>query len=379
MPKKYELSKLEYYIYERLIDGKTQTYIKKLVYKQIYNQSWNDFQLKKDINEPDKKRIDSKLSSMVSYYAKKLLKRGLIRERKYHFRGKVVSGNPKTYMATALTPIVSETTTSKVSETESWEQKTGLKIEESDIYVHHISYKFKVYQKPKRKMKWDHGPVKLRSGVEESFLYWPSKKDPDHVTIRYMKCQNKDDEVVIWFPSTVIPAGQSANKVGIIDDHVFRHVARLQRILQCRLGLPEVYREPHFETPLREPEIIGLVEKGHTFSMNGVDMNDSPPKGSPGFESSFEKVKCYSEMPDRVLRIEKHLDGEYDRLKRIEMILEKAIISLSKVIETQEKISESHALLIEHQETFQKNVAELVGLRGEKDKERKKENINMFG
>lgn len=356
-------NKIEAYIYEYLIAGVPQIKIVKLWYKKHYG--------KQNIGREKKNRILKRLRQQVSYYTRKMERNGLVKPV-------TKDQHVKIYRATSLTPRLSETATPRLSENDCWEQSCNININETDITVHHISYKFKVQSEPKRDIHWDKGPTKLRSGVEQSFLYWPSQSDPEHVTIRYHKCPNSADEIVLWLPSTVIPAGQHKNKIEVMDEHVCGFIANIQRILQCRLGLPEIYREPHYETPLQQSELIDFIESGRTFKNGDIHMDDSPPKGSPGFEGPFEKVKCYSELPDRVLRMEEYIDKAHDRFGRIENVLEKVVFSLDKITESQNKLVEAQNELVNSQRMFQESISELIGIREEKAKIREKESSNMF-
>ena len=377
------LSEKDIFYLKRFTAGICQINAVKIRFKQLF---------KNIVMEEDQKIIVMKrLRHEASYYARKFLKNNWIKENTYVYKGKITRGNPRTYHPTSFTPVISENIIPVMPEDLRWERETDVEIEEFDIPVHHISYKFRVLDSPKRNIHWAKGPDLLNGGIEQFYLYWPSKKDPDHVTIRYWKNPGGDDEIVIWFPVTVIPAGFHRKEMDLLNEHMYKYVAGVQRVLQCRLGIPEIYRHPHHCFPVREPEVREFIEKGNTISSGNVMMNTSNPKEGPMFESEKMVVtKCYSELPQRVLRVEDYLKKQYDQnipkriisieenLERLAVGVNGLVVSQQKLIDTQQGLVGSQKELVEVQKDFQKSVMELVDIKKKKDKVREVEAKSMI-
>jgi hypothetical protein len=197
--------------------------------------------------------------------------------------------------------------------------------EQSDIFnidVHHISYKFKVNEKPRRIIFWDKSS-KLRSGVIQKFLYWPC--EIGRITIRYSECPKSNDNVVIWLPSMKLPKNQKDRYEAILNDYILKASAWLQRVLLCRLSLLEVYRKPHYSVPVREPELKTFAKIGN-LKVDDTWIDSSPPSREPCFESSnFNKAICYLELPNRVINLE-------SRMNRIETNLDRIAVSVDRLL-----------------------------------------------
>jgi hypothetical protein len=326
------------------------------------------------------------------------LKNGFIKPLNKHSK-------PMIYRATSLTPVMVESPTpvmvdkyhwvcsvpheTKVNENEyDWRIESKIEVEEKDIEVHHLCYKFPVMGKPKRDVKWDKINTKMK-GITQKYIYWKGRNNVS-TTIRYDEYKNKSDQVVIWLPSTLIPAGQHNNAEKILDDYAYKAVAWLQKVMLCRLGLPELYRRPHYTVPVREPEIRSAIENNMTFKNGEVWMDNSEPKIGPCFESEvFEKTKCYSEMPDRLLRAESFLEKFTKKFNELDIehrfdVLEKTVYSVlmavEQITENQRYLAKGQEKLIESQLSLQKLILDDRGSKNQKDDERASDaDKTMFG
>ena len=215
-----------------------------------------------------------------------------------------------------------------------WECKSTIEID-----VHHISYKFKVVDRPRRKIIWDKENHKMR-GLVHKYLFWP--QEIGRITIRYQENKSEHDSVVIWVPSIKIPADQRDQHEDILYDNLMRASAWMQRLLLCRLSLPQVYRKPHYAVPVREPELRKFL-KENTIKIGDVHADSSPPSLEPHFESTnFEKTRCYIELPDRVLSLEEQMAFMMNQQKQL--------------VESQHEMTESIRELTE-------NISEFMGFR----------------
>jgi hypothetical protein len=385
-------SEKKMFYYHLFKDGYPQIKAAKSRFKKLYSD--------KSLGEKEKKCLMKRLQQEASYYANELVADGFLKEQKHVYKGKIRSGNPKTYTDTSFTPSNSESVSSsnsellpwvceapyetKVENTDDydWRDDSGIDVSEKDIDVHHLCYKYPVLNEPKRKIKWDKTNNKMNGGITQNYLYW---KDDDGIqtTIRYDENPHASDMVIIWLPSMILPAGQHNNAEELLDDYAFKATSWLQRVMQCRLGLPELYRRPHYTVPIREQELRSAIEKGYTFKNGEVWMDNSEPKIGPCFESKdFEKTKCYSEMPDRILRVESFLEKftkEFremnleDRLRAQEETMMKVLFSLEQLAKGQEK-------LIESQHGFQEGIKKILDVRDEKDRKRSVESEDkMYG
>jgi len=413
---KFSEKKLFYYLKFR--DGYTQVNVAKLLFKKAYGR--------KPTGEDEDKIILKKLQEEAGYYARILVKDGYLEEQKYRYNGKMRSGNPKVYVATSVTPSNMELPTSSNMESQRWVGKTpieikvptngngheydwkkesGIDVLEKDIDVHHLSFKFQVNSKPRRKIHWDKINNDMK-GIIQKFLYWEG--DDAVTTIRYDQYKDANDMVVMWVPSTTIPAGQHDEYINLLENYMYKASAWFQRVMQCRLSLPEFYRRPHYAVAIREPEVRSAIEKGMTFKNGEVHMDNSKPKVGPCFESTkFKVTKCYSELPDRMLRVETFLEKAIKeftdldfkvRLEKQEEAMYKVWIAIDqlaegnkriiqsqqKVIENmnklQEVLLESQQKLIENQRKYEEQVMKMLNGREEKDNIRKSESDEkMYG
>ncbi len=405
-----KFSEKKMFYYNRFVDGYPQSKAAKARFKHLYKG--------KSLGEKEKKRIMKKLQDEAYYYANKLVEDGFLKEQKYHYNGRIRSGNPKVYMATSFTPSNTESATpsntellhrvcelpdeTKVDDNKKdggncsydWREESGVEIVEKDIEVHHLSYKFKVIDEPRRNISWDKINQDM-NGVIQNYLYWPSKEDDEHVTIRYDENPKSDDQIVVWLPSTVIPAGQHDRYRDVLDDYAHKAMAWFQRVAQCSLSLPELYRRPHYAVSVREPEIRKAIEAGMTFKNGEVWMDNSNPKIGPCFEtSSMETTKCYSELPDRTNRIEKFLEKFSNMLKDIpvrmyrqEELMKKTWVVLEKLMDSQETIARHQEELakaidkmMSSNEKFHGNIMKHLGIEEKKDQRKAREfDDRMYG
>jgi len=349
----------EYKIYEYLIDGKLQSWITKTL------------------------RVDK---AYVSRTTKKLLRLGYIKKAINKRRHVVYRATP--YKLTNPTPV--ENTTLR------WERRLppeidlqkalkecveawNIAIQEKDINVHHISYKFPVVQKPKRsKIKWDN--ITDFNGVTQRFLkYWD--ETVGDISIRYSENRYVGDDIVIWLPSYTVPAGQHAQEETIKQEYIWKASAWVQKLLYCRLGVPEIYREPHYATEVREPELIELIESGKTFNFGTVHFDASPPEKVAHFESTdFDKTKCYSELPDRVMKLETTMDAVLGAINGMAKGMEYIAGSVTKLAEGQEIIMETMNKMNEEHVKFVKSIEEFMGFRRKVEKKLEEESQQkMYG
>ena len=409
-------SEKKMFYYLRFRDGYSQKKAAEVRFKKIYGH--------KPTGENEDKKIFKRLQDEAGYYARTLVKEGYLNEQKYYVKqGKVrkkTGGKPKIYVATHIQPIHLESPTpinmepsrrvrelpdeTKVNDNKKdgdncsydWREESGVEVLEKDIDVHHLSYEFPVLSEPKRQVHWEK-VVNGMNGITQNYIHWIGEDDVE-TTIRYDEYPHATDKVVVWLPSITIPAGHHDNTEKLLDHYAWKASKWLQKVMQCRLGLPELYQKrPHYTCPLREPEIRKAVENGMTFKNGEVRMDNSDPKVGPCFESSsLETTKCYSELPDRTLRIEKYLEKfskEFRGMKLAERIqaqeettmkllfsVDELVKSHNKIVEAYKKLTESQEKMIENQLKFQTGIQEILEIRNNKDKKKSKEaDETMFG
>jgi len=323
---------MKWKIYNYLIDSKTQAWIANKLFKGL--------DLPDSTPVKERKRIKKNLRNKVSYYTRILEKEKLIEPLS-------AKAKPRIYKATSLSPIMSEKTkkdSPSMSEKSNWEFKP-------QIDCHHISYEYFVVSKPKRQIFWDK-VKKLPNGCIDHWLHWP--QDIGNITIRYRKGKQKD-KVTIWLPSQKIDPTNWKDTEAVIKDYLNKASAWLQKLLLCKLGLPEVYRKPHFAYPVREPEIRQFL-KSNTFSLNDKDdthMDSSPPSLEPCFESNnIQKTAYYSMLPDKVMEIEDAIQGlEPQKIERIEKRLDKLEKTVDRLTDIVERLAEDVITIAETEVT----------------------------
>lgn len=338
-------SEKELLIYEFLIDGITQSKIVEIFFKRKYKDRL--------LEEKEKKRIKKRIRQQVSYYTQKLEKYGFIKAISKHAR-------PKVYQRTTATPVLSENATPVVSDKSKWDYELPHEIEVSykNMKVHLLSYQYIVETRPKRDIRWDEIKENYANGgITQKYLYWPCKIG--QITIRYDENKNSKDKVYIWVPAKNIPADQLENCERILQKYMWEASAWLQRVLLCRLGLPEVFNKPHYEADIREPFIYNFAQNNN-IKVDDVHIDSSPPENEPKIESTDkEKVLIYMTLPGRMQALERH----------IKVIME----AISKLAETQEKMMESN-------QKFMESMEELMGFKKKFEKEREDESQQkMFG
>lgn len=354
MTKKYQLSPLEQYIYDRLIDGIAQVNIKKHLFKKIYGYSWKTFENRKDITLKEHQKIDWKLKGMVSYYTKKLMEKKLVEPVSKKAR-------PCIYHATCISPSKREPFIS-VEEKSDWQEQSVLideEVVEKDIMVARLIYRYNVIDPPCKEFKWDKINDKLRSGVVSYYTTYPC--DIGVINIRYDVSPRGKKDIYITLPMQSIPPEQHDEYIKVLNGYACKAGAYVQRLLGCRLGLPTVASKRDYYVPVREPGVKKFLKDANIrlLNKNGTHMDSSPPLCEPHFESgSFDEAKCYSELPGRMLRVE-------NTLERIEKSLERTVSSLEFTRKIQDEIK--------------LNVDELLGISHRKDDQLKKDNLDMYG
>ena len=349
---KLQLSPLERFIYDSLIDGIVQSNIKKTLFRKLYGYSWEIFQNQLDIGEKQKQKIDWKLKSMISYYAQKFLKIGIIEPISKNAR-------PCIYRATCLTP-------SKREKNEpDWQEQCI--INEKDIEVNRLVYRYKVVVEPKPspKFKWDNINRGLRSKVISYYTRQPSEIGV--LNIRYDVSPRGNKDIYITLPKQKIRAGFHDKQIQFLDSIAMKAGADVQRLLHCRLGLPTIASKKDYYVPVREPGVKKFLKEANIrlLNENGTHMDSSPPLGEPHFESgSFEEAKCYSEMPSRILNAESIISRINERLDDIEKTIERTAVTLENISHTQDVLVNQ--------------IGEMLNVKRQQDAVRDKDNDIMF-
>ena len=204
-----------YYALKKLAEGKPQSW---LVNKKGYNAS--------------------RLCRDVKYF----INQGWLEEVK-------PTSYPKFYHATPKAPLGST-------------EEKGKVLHSPDLTrLHNTRWRMDILSEPKREISWDK-VTPLKNGVKKYYMYFPS------ITIEYIPNKKSYPTVIVYPCGKYLDDAETDKHIEIIKNDMSVVRGWLQRVLLCRLSFPFEIVEKHFAKPIRNPEIMRVLNKVGVIRIN---------------------------------------------------------------------------------------------------------------
>ena len=228
-----------YFALKKLAEGKPQCW---LVNKKGYNAS--------------------RLSRDVAYF----IEEGWLEEVK-------PTSYPKFYRATPKAPLGST-------------EEKGKVLHSPDLTrLHNTRWRMDVLSEPKREITWEK-VVKLKNGVKKYYIYFPS------ITIEFIPNKKTLPTVVVYPCEKYLSDAETDNHLEIIKRDMLVVRGWVQRVLLCKLSYPFEIVEKHFAKPIRNPEIMRVLDKVGVIRIGNCWIDASKMGFRFGEIESTDSEKC---------------------------------------------------------------------------------------
>lgn len=187
---------------------------------------------------------------------------------------------------------------------------------EGKIRHHRLSYKMQVKSPIGRKINWDKTNDGL-NGITQHFLFF------ENITIRYQPSNKKGEygEIVVWPTERKLTLEEFERH----EDHLKKYLGHIYswliNLLQCNLGIPEIYQKAEFGVPPSSMDLKAACKKNLRYGSCWTDKSTSDGE----FETDDpEKAKAMQvlvwsdhNIPQRVANLEEAVDRMESSLDRI--------------------------------------------------------------
>jgi len=180
------------------------------------------------------------------------------------------------------------------------------------IRLHNTRFKFYIETKIKRRISW-HKTTTLKNGVKKFYFYFPT------ITLEYIPSKESHGIIIVHPHETYIESFTEEHHMKFLHEDMLKVKAWLQRVLYCRLSDPIQIQEKHLALPIRNPQLMSILDSIGIIRVGDVWI-DASKRGFQWGEiesTNADKLMTMEKLQWSDLNIPQRVDALEDNISRL--------------------------------------------------------------